>query len=153
MMKCRASGVVGRWRLATVLVASVAILYLSACREDDVDIAGSWRPVAVAPELLPSSLFRLSSITVTFRDDGTWQGETGCPGAPGSQPETDSGTYSVDGSTLRASVENIDAGCATAEFSYETLLFATAKLQLQDETLRMLDADGDLLAEFEPADD
>lgn len=118
-----------------LLILMFTGLLLSACSTaQDASLVGSWRLTAYGPEDSPSPAVTDTEAGLTFNDDGTVTGNSGCNGV--------GGDYAVQGdqvdfgqfvSTLMACEDPIMA----QEGAMHQVLNGTASYNIQGETLTL----------------
>ncbi len=101
----------------------------------------SWRPITVGDEAIPED----SGIFVSFAVDGGIKGRGGCNNFFGSLEQTESGIeVGPLGATRMACPEPI----MSREMAFLKALQNTRGFQVNNDSMRMLDDEGSVLAEF-----
>ena len=132
-----------RSRLGLILVLGVFALTLSACGGDDAGLAAqTWMLTEVGGEpAVPTAL-----ATLTFSDDGTVGGNTGCNDFTTS--------YEVDGSSLTvtqpaaATLRACEEPLMNQETSVFEALAATTEFSISGSELQLIGDSGETLARY-----
>jgi heat shock protein HslJ len=110
-------------------------LVLSACSAADASLVGSWKLTAYGPESSPSPAVTGSEAGLTFNDDGTVTGTSGCNGLGGEYTvEGDQITFGEFVSTLMA----CDDPIMVQEGAMHQVLNGTATYKIDSNTLTLI---------------
>ncbi len=101
----------------------------------------SWRPIMVANEAIPED----SGIFVSFEVDGSIKGRGGCNNFSGSLQRTESG---IEIGPLGATRIACPQPIMSRETAFLEALQKTKGFQADNDSMRMLDDEGSVLAEF-----
>lgn len=116
-------------------------LILSACRSGEAPLVGSWKLTAYGPESSTTPAVEDSKAGLTFNEDGTVNGSSGCNGVGGEYTvERDQVEFGQFVSTLMFCEETIMA----QESAMMQVLNGTAAYEVDGETLT-LTKDGTVL--------
>jgi len=118
-----------------LLILMVLGMFLSACvAEEDVSLVGRWELTAYGPEGSTSPALTENEPGLTFNEDGTLNGSSGCNGF--------SGEYTLDGDQIHfgpitSTLMLCDSPIMGQEEAFFQVLMDTATYQIEDDTLTL----------------
>jgi len=132
-----------------LFLAGIALVTLQGRQMAQQSILGSgagltgisWRPIMVANEAIPED----SGIFVSFEVDGSIKGRGGCNNFSGSLQRTESG---IEIGPLGATRIACPQPIMSRETAFLEALQKTKGFQVNNDSMRMLDDEGSVLAEF-----
>lgn len=117
---------------------SVLIIVLSACTAQGATLVGKWKLVSYGPAESMTSAVPGTDATLTFAEDGTVSGNSGCNSL--------GGKYTADGDQLTfmdtvATLMACDDDRMTQESAVFQILSGTTEYEIEDQTLTIQNND------------
>ncbi|HJS19970.1 MAG TPA: META domain-containing protein [Anaerolineales bacterium] len=123
----------------------VIVLLLTACAPQENSLTGSWELIAYGPQGSATPAVTDSEAGLTFSEDGTMTGNSGCNSLGGTyEVEGDQITFSTITSTLMA----CDEARVEQEGAVHTVLNSTATYSVEASTLTLTNDDVVLVFTF-----
>lgn len=117
-------------------------LFTVACRTEASSLTGTWKLVSYGPSNAMTNAVPDAEATLTFNEDGTVGGNSGC--------NSFGGTYEVNGQTVTFSeMTSTLMACDEPRMSQEgavtQVLSGSAQFEIQDQTLTLVNGDMNLV--------